>query len=132
MSLMIICLSFISFACFGVWANPHNLSLQASTRKALALTHCTISPIVYILFFFTSDFSLNWVALICFIVILANITFYVWYFRKFKHENTETLGDFLAKIPTLTDWTLVSVIPNAILIMLIGGSQLIQLPEFYS
>lgn len=132
MSLMIICLSFISFACFVYWGNPYRLPMRDSTRKSLALTHLYISPIVYTLLVFTPDFSLNWVALICLIVILANIAFYVWYFKKFKHENTETIGDFLAKILTLTDWTLLSVIPNAFLIMLIGANQLVQLPEFYS
>lgn len=120
MQIILLVISIISITCFILWSRVNAINLVPTLNRIAYFAgpiHFTLSLPFYILFTLYYGFHANWFTLFCGVIILANICFFLWIFKKFDDKNPL---DLFVEIPELTALPLITIVPNAFIISTLG------------
>lgn len=111
-------ISVVSFMCFGIWARPYNSNYYSGANRLAYYAgpiHLVLSPVIYVLVLVQVNFQYNWFTIISCLVILANVAYYVWAFRKFEG----TILNIIFEVNAKTGLSVI-IIPHAALVLTLG------------
>lgn len=80
--------------------------------------HFLLSIPFYILLAIAYGIRLNWVTIVISMNIICNILFFYLIFKKYNTRKTMKL---MLDIPELTNWSIITIGPNALVIMGLGA-----------